>query len=95
MRISRETDRTDVDVGFVAVPRTKDDMAEQFGEEAVSAMTSGEDTFSDVLDETVVEEDGGPFVETTAAEEFATDGDARELPDDATREPFPKVTGGR
>jgi len=47
LRLSRETDPHDANVGFVAGPRSKDAMAEQFGEEAVSAMTSGEDAASD------------------------------------------------
>jgi hypothetical protein len=69
-------------------------MAEQLGEEAVSAMTSGESTAEDDWDEHAEEEDGGPFVETSGEEEFATGTDESNTPE-ATREPFPKTSGGR
>jgi hypothetical protein len=85
--IARETQQKDADVGFVAKPRSNDALAEQLGELAVSAMTSGE---SDAVEETFVEEEGGPFVETSGAEEFADGTDASNIPG-ATREPFPRV----
>lgn len=94
LRISRETDSHDANVGFVAGPRSKDAMAEQFGEETVSAMTSGEGTASDDWNEHVEEEDGGPFVATSGDEEFATGTDESNIPD-ATREPFPKTSSSR
>jgi hypothetical protein len=51
-------------------------------------MTSGEDQGEDALNQTVEEEAGGPFIETTGQKEFAHDVDASN-PEDAMREPFP------
>jgi hypothetical protein len=73
---------------FFQRPRSSDDLAEGLGEEAVNEMTSGENEGEDRLDQAVTEEDGGPFVETSAAEEFSNDIDLSN-PEDATREPFP------
>jgi len=93
-RISRETNGTDADVGFVAGPRSKDDLTERLGEEAVSSMTSGESQLADDWDRPVEEEDGGPFVETSASDEFAAGTDDSNTAD-ATREPFPKTSSAR
>jgi hypothetical protein len=93
LRLSRETDQRDVDVAFVAEPRSRDALAEQFGEETVSAMTSGESSREEDRDEDSIEELGGPFVETSASEEFAEGTDDTNIPG-ATREPFPKTSGG-
>jgi hypothetical protein len=94
LRLSRETDQHDANVGFVAGPRSKDAMAEQFGEETVSAMTSGEGKAADDWNEHVEEEDGGPFIATSGDEEFATGTDESNTAD-ATREPFPKTSSSR
>src|SRR5262245_30227561 len=51
--------------------RTDDDLAESMAEEFLEAATRGNEVAEEVLDEVVPEEIGGPFVETTAAEEFA------------------------
>jgi len=51
-------------------------------------MTSGEDRAEEALNETVEEETGGPFVETSGTKEFAHDIDESN-PEDAMREPFP------
>jgi hypothetical protein len=75
---------------FLGGPRSADDRAEELGEEFVETVTSGEDEGEDVLDQHVPEEDGGPFIVTSAATEFANGTDASN-PEDATREPFPKV----
>ena len=56
-------------------------------------MTTGEDTLPDSLDESAEEEAGGPFVETPASEEFAEGTDESNIAE-ATREPFPKTSGG-
>jgi hypothetical protein len=65
-----------------------DTLAEELGEAFVRGATSGEDDHEDVADEVVVEESGGPFVETSSEEEIATGHDASNPPG-ATREPFP------
>ena len=93
LRLSRETATRDVDVGFVARPRSKDATAEQLGEEAVAAMTGGDSVAEENRDERAEEEDGGPFVVTSGTQEFAAGTDESNIPE-ATREPFPKTSAG-
>jgi hypothetical protein len=71
---------------FVTRPRSKDDLAETFGEEFVETVTSGESHEEDAIE--VPEERGGPFVETTGGTEFA-EGTDESNPEGADREPFP------
>jgi hypothetical protein len=73
---------------FVRGSRTRDDLAEELAEEAVVAMTSGEDELVDDLQADVAEDEGGPFVGSTANREFA-EGTDESNPDDAEPEPFP------
>jgi hypothetical protein len=73
---------------FVSRPRSKDDLVEELGEEVVGEATSAEHEGGDILDQEVPEERGGPFVETTGAEEFGHGIDASN-PKGAKREPFP------
>src|SRR5260221_4224308 len=93
LRLSRKTDGEDADRGFVSHPHTKDGVAEELAEGAVSAMTSGGDGIADDLNQRVDEEDGGPFVETSAAQERAQGTDESNIAG-ATQEPFPKTSGG-
>jgi hypothetical protein len=74
--------------GFLNRPRSSDDLVEELGEEVVGEATSAEHEGGDILDQEVPEERGGPFVETTGAEEFAHGIDASN-PRGAKREPFP------
>jgi hypothetical protein len=67
--------------------RVKDDLAEELGEEFVEGATSGE-SVDDARDAPLVEEDGGPFVTTSAESQYGTGVDASN-PEDAEREPFP------
>jgi hypothetical protein len=60
-----------------------DDLAELLGEEYVRAVTSGEEQGVELRDAAVPEEEGGPFVETSARKEFAND------PDDSEPEALP------
>lgn len=60
-----------------------DDLAELLGEEYVRAVTSGEEQGVELRDAPVPEEEGGPFVETSARKEFAND------PDDSEPEALP------
>jgi len=67
-------------------------LADELGREAVMTMTSAEDQ-SDQLQDLALDlgqEVGGPFVLTTAGEEFAQGSD-RSNPRGATREPFPRT----
>ena len=72
---------------------TDDDLAENLAEEFVEAATRGNEVAEETLDEVVPEEIGGPFVETSAAEEFATDIDESN-PVDAEAEPLPRPVAG-
>jgi hypothetical protein len=73
---------------FLERPRSTDDLVEELGEEVVGEATSAEHEGEDRLDQEVPEERGGPFVETTGAEEFGHGIDASN-PKGAKREPFP------
>jgi hypothetical protein len=75
---------------FVSRSHTRDDLAENLAEEAIATATSGEDDREDVANQDVPEERGGPFVVTTAGQEFA-DGTDESNPKTATREPFPRT----
>jgi hypothetical protein len=82
------SDRDEGPGGFIERPRSKDSLAENFGEEFVQSATSGENQEEELLEREVSEEHGGPFVETTSGTEFAGGTDASN-PKDAKREPFP------
>jgi hypothetical protein len=70
-----------------------DDLAENLAEEFVHSATSGEEQVEEALDQMVPEEIGGPFIETSASEEFA-DGTDESNPEDAEPEALPRVVGG-
>ena len=94
LELSRETHGKDDDRGFVKRHRSQEAIAEELGESAVNNMTSGEDTLPDANDEATDEETGGPFVESSASQEFAEGTDESNIAE-ATREPFPKTSSGR
>jgi hypothetical protein len=71
----------------------EDDLAESLAEEFVHSATSGENQAEEALDQIVPEEIGGPFVETSAEEEFADDVDESN-PTDAEPEPMPRAVTG-
>ncbi len=75
---------------FLRGSRSKDDLAEQLGEEFVAAATKGEAEGEDVLNQDVPEERGGPFLVTTGGTEFA-EGTDPSNPKGAKREPFPRT----
>lgn len=89
--------RPDSADAFVADPGNgpawiEDDLAETLAEEYVRAATTGE--YSDeALEQVVPEEIGGPFIETSAREEFAQGVDESN-PQDATAEPLPRAVSG-
>lgn len=72
--------------------RIDDDLAENLAEEFLQGATQGTDAEED-LDQVVPEEIGGPFIETSAAEEFAHDTDESN-PLDAEAEPLPRPIAG-
>ena len=93
-RAARHVRKDDADA-FIRHPddkamRTDDSLAESFGEEFIRSATTGEDVDDTLyLDEEVTEEIGGPFVVSTAEEEFAMDDNG--LPDDAERAERPQA----
>ncbi|MBS2031820.1 MAG: hypothetical protein JST54_28245 [Deltaproteobacteria bacterium] len=71
------------DAAFVnRADKANDDLAEELGESFVTSATSGEEAGMDMANEETEEEKGGPFVETTADQEFADDVDESN-PEDA------------
>lgn len=64
-----------------------DDLAEGLGEDFLANATSGESA-DDARDQPVPEEEGGPFVTTSAGSQYAR-GTDESNPADAEREPFP------
>jgi hypothetical protein len=87
---ARSEDRETDPVGFVARPRSGDDLVEELGEGYVASATSGEYEAEDTQNQDVTEEVGGPFVETSGKDEFAAGTDASN-PKGASREPFPRT----
>ena len=87
---SRDSNPKDDERAFVGGHKSRDPLAEELAEEAVEAMTSGEDRLTEDRAADVAEERGGPFVVTSAGEEMAEGTDASN-PRGATREPFPKT----
>lgn len=70
--------------------RSRDNLAEAMGETWIETATSGEDENEDVFNQTVPEDEGGPFVTTTAGQEFA-DGTDASNPKGSKREAFPRT----
>lgn len=68
-----------------------DGLGEKLGEAFVESATSGEDAGQQWHEQTIPEEQGGPFVTSNAAIEFASGTDASNIAD-ATCEPFPKTS---
>jgi hypothetical protein len=71
-----------------------EDLGELLGEEYVRSVTSGEEQGVELRDEEVPEEEGGPFIETSARKEYAFDVDGSN-PEDAEREPLPMANRAR
>ncbi len=90
---SLESTPRDDESAFVTRAKSTGPLVEALGEEFVAAATSGEDASLEDLNRGLPEEEGGPFVVTLARTEFAH-GTDRSNPKDATREPFPKTSGG-
>jgi hypothetical protein len=83
-RAGRESDGE----AFLGGNAEEDPGAAEFGYEFVESATAAQSEGQEMLDREMPEELGGPFVETSAHTEFATDSDAPNI-EGATREPFP------
>jgi hypothetical protein len=70
---------------------TQEDEAQELGEEFVRSVTSGEEAESEMEEEEAVEEEGGPFVQTSARTEYGF-GTDESNPPDAEKSPFPQVS---
>lgn len=76
---------------FLTRPRAGEPVSEELGESYVESATRGEPVELERRDSVVPEEQGGPFVPTTAQDEFAPGTDASNIAE-ATREPLPKTS---
>ena len=90
--------RTDDADAFIPDPeggpaRIPDDLAESLAEEFLESATSGEDVAEERQNQIVPEELGGPFLESSAEQEFASGTDASN-PEDAEQEPLPRTGAG-
>lgn len=72
--------------------RTRDDLAEGLAEDFLASATSGEEQGEISHERIVEEEEGGPFVPSSAKKEFARGVDASN-PRDSVPEPFPTPNG--
>lgn len=89
---AQETRSDDQDANaFLVAPRTGEPFSEERGESYVEAATRGGPVELERQDSVVPEEQGGPFVPTTAQEEFAAGTDDSNIPE-ATREPLPRTS---
>lgn len=76
---------------FIPGPHSRDELAEHLGEAFIETATSGEESEAGHHERITDEENGGPFVETLAGEEFASGTDESNIPE-ATREPLPRTS---
>ncbi len=79
------------DKAFLRRPRTGEPLSEELGEAYVESATTGEESEAERHERFVTEEQGGPFVPSTAFEEYADGTDASNT-GDATREPLPNTS---
>lgn len=76
---------------FLKAARTTEPLAQEMGENFLETITSGEEREPERRDQITPDEVGGPFVVTTAGEEFATGTDESNIPE-AEREPLPRTS---
>jgi hypothetical protein len=92
---ARETRNTDDSPeamhAFLKGPSSNEELAEEMGEAFVEAVTSGEESEAHRHEEITLEENGGPFVETSGNEEYAVGTDESNI-STATREPLPRTS---
>jgi hypothetical protein len=100
-RKRRAAERSDTADAFVPEPDGRhgpvsDDLAEYLGEVFLATATGADDGGGVLQDDVVVEELGGPFVETDADDEFGASRRARSRDDLGAPEAFPTaVRSGR
>jgi len=79
------------DVAFIGSSRAGEELSEELGEAFIESATSGGDTEAERHDRVLASESGGPFVPSTAREEFAAGTDESNIAE-ATREPLPRTS---
>ncbi|MEY2934427.1 MAG: hypothetical protein RL033_5176 [Pseudomonadota bacterium] len=90
-RETKNTDDQSEDFAFLKGSRPIDTLARELGETFVQSATSGEESEEERRDELTTEELGGPFVVTSAEEEFAAGTDESNITE-ALREPLPRTS---
>jgi hypothetical protein len=88
LALARAGREVEDDSAFLRTSAEADDLACELGQTTVASMTSGEGVLTNELEAQVEEDVGGPFVETSASEEFGEETDEEDARD-ATREPTP------
>jgi|GEM_PF-1274825 len=88
LELARAGREAEDDSAFLRSGAEEDDLANELGQTTVASMTSGEGMLTNELEAPVEEDIGGPFVGTSASEEFAEEADEEDA-FDATREPTP------
>ncbi len=92
LEAARENRRNDGNANaFITRARTGEVLAEELGEAFIESAVSGEEAEVERHERVIAEEQGGPFVPSSAAEEFASGTDASNIAG-ALREPFPKTS---
>jgi hypothetical protein len=76
---------------FLKAARATEPLAQEMGENFLETVTSGEGREPERHDQITPDEVGGPFVVTTAGEEFATGTDESNILE-AEREPLPRTS---
>jgi hypothetical protein len=76
---------------FLKAARAAEPLAQELGESFIATVTSGEGQEPERRDQITPDEVGGPFVVTTAGEEFATGTDESNIAE-AMREPLPRTS---
>jgi hypothetical protein len=72
---------------FLKGARASESLAEELGESFIETVTSGEGQDAERHDQITPDEVGGPFVVTTAGEEFAAGTDESNIPEASKAEP--------
>jgi hypothetical protein len=88
---SNDDDRPEAMQAFLKRASSNEALAEELGEAFVEAVTSGEESEGDRHERVTLEENGGPFVETSGNEEYAVGTDESNIAS-ATREPLPRTS---
>jgi hypothetical protein len=76
---------------FLKAARAGEPLAQEMGETFIETVTSGEEREAERHERITADEVGGPFVVTTAGEEFATGTDESNIAE-ALREPLPRTS---